>query len=175
VWSNANVPSGLTSTKVVASRRACPPRSVVDGVISEASAAKGGIVSAALLDQIATINEQVRRAEKSTRHKVLRAAVSFSGANKGLIAAALVATVLGVAGNVLGCGATILAGIGAKYLPSGWKLPPSDSFEELEGAIHRTMEPAVQRVLSAYLATPIRAVQVWRVREELQAAKKGSG
>src|ERR1700741_1536992 len=67
-----------------------------------------------LYDRIAEINEDIYRVNHSLKHKLLNASVGFVNGNRGITAGVLMAAAFGIAGSVIGCGASLAAGVGFK-------------------------------------------------------------
>ncbi|HEX6368298.1 MAG TPA: hypothetical protein VF006_05165 [Longimicrobium sp.] len=121
-------------------------------------------------DYIATLNEEIRTAERSMRGKVLRASVSLVRSNKTLAAATLAGVTLGLLASFATC--TVAAGtrLARKWGERRPKIridPAVSAVGEEIGA--ELAEPVIQRALSLYYGMSMPAVRVWRLQRDLQA------
>lgn len=141
--------------------------SIVDSLLAEASANKSGYLTS-LSSKSAELGEEIRRLSKHKGFLVYRASSAFLNSNKTLLAAGLLATVLGITGNYLGCGITLLSGIGTHAVKRSGKLRIPEEAKALIDEVKHTVKPYVHKLLAKYLNIDIRAVQLWDINSELK-------
>jgi len=139
-------------------------RETIDFIIERASSGTGEISYSTLIQIIAEVNDDIRKAQQTKRYTAYKAAVGFASGNKTMIAFLLLAGALGLTGNFFGCGASTLAG---PFLQKFGKIKTDKSINELQDIIRQSVEPATNTLIAEYLGMSIEQVQVWRVWKEL--------
>jgi hypothetical protein len=127
-----------------------------------------------LMNEIATINEKIRMVQKSKKYKLYKIGTDLLSANKGLISSLLCATMLGIYGNLTGCGISASAGIVGKIFKSSERfnsiiknISAKQPIQELKELILDSLEPPFQRILSIYFWKDLKVIQAMRIREKI--------
>lgn len=142
-------------------------RKVVNGLLIDSAQPSGQVSRASLIAGIADLNEEIRKAHGSKRFEYYQAAVGFMRGNKALLASALLAGALGVAGSMLGCGLSLVGGSLLTGLDRSGKIDLDLAEGGVQRLIHQSLEPSVRKLLSRYLDMSLDSVNLWRIREEL--------
>ncbi len=141
-------------------------KTLTDELVAEGSSAKDKVALTSLMDTVATVNHQIRRAQASTKGKMLNLTFGFLEANESLIACFLIAAALGLAGNTLGCGISMAAGVGTKFMGEKGKIKIG-GVKEMRKLLLCSLEPSIQKLVSRYLGVDLKIIQIWRLREEI--------
>ncbi len=118
--------------------------------------------------------ELIGAIKQSKRYLAYRAAFGFLRTNRTLIGTALVAGTLGLAGSLIGCSATLVAGIAGKLLRKTGRLQPSPETAAFLGGVTKSIRPKVHKLLANYTGISLPAVQLHEIRREI-AAKTDAG
>ena len=75
---------------------------------------------------------------------------------------------MGLTGNFIGCGATILSGFGIEVVKRRTKLKMLSEVSKLGEQIAHSIRPSIHRRLAKYLDLDIRAVQLWDIKHRIR-------
>jgi len=151
--------------------------------LAENSQNDGGKISLGkLIGEIGSINEQIRKAQKSRRYAALQASVGLVSNNPFMIGSLLAAGGVGLCSSMLGCdaGLAIRLSGGAMATTGVAKIAAKVSKAKLDSRVVQYKDRVLQDLkqqftgfMSTYLQMDIRALQVWQARKDLkiQASK----
>lgn len=122
---------------------------------------------AKVIETVQTINYELRKMAGSKRFLAYRAIAGFAAGNSALIGGLLVGGALGMGGHLAGCGATVVTAIGSKLIKKWKPVRDNRALKQLGRSVRASLQPAVAKVLSAYLGISTRAVEVWQLRQEM--------
>lgn len=127
----------------------------------------------AVAKQISRVNAEIDRMKNLKRYMLLESVVETCANNKGLVAAGIITGALGLGGSLWGCVGAAGAGVAGKaarkfgVLDGRVKLSGAKHLKKLGGAIHREIQPAIDRLLAVYLSSDVPSVSVLEIRRRL--------
>lgn len=144
--------------------------SLVDHILGK-SASKRNRSASEITVLLGDLNAEVSRLTQSNRYLAYRAAFGFLRTNSTLVGTALVAGTLGLAGSIVGCGATVVAGIAGKVLRKSGRLQPSPETTAFLDGVKKSIRPKLHKLLASYTGVSLPAVQLIEIRREIKSKK----
>lgn len=144
---------------------------ISSNLVKAAEVSSGSISLAKLQEEIALINEEIRRIRHSGRYQILKITTGLLGANKSIVASIFLAAALGITGNILGCGASLAVGIGTKVLSKKVKLPDINGFDDIRSKIYTKLNPLVNFLIGKYLNTNPKTIQILQIQTRIKKSK----
>jgi len=140
---------------------------LVDELIVEINGSPRGLITT-LSGRLADLNDELKKVSKSKSYLLYRATVAFMASNKTIIASGLLATALGMTGNMFGCGVSIMGGVSAQLAKRFGKLKIPPEVEALIDHAKHTARPHINKLVAKYLSLDFHAVQLWDIQEKLR-------
>jgi hypothetical protein len=154
-------------------RRSLAP--IVDEVV-QLSTQDGEIVLSRLSNRLAELNAELQSLRTNKRYLGYKATFGFLRTNKVLVASALVAGALGLAGSFLGCGVSLVSGIGAKYsvrkLHKMGRLRATPETKAFLAQVKASLRPGLHRLLASYSGVSLPAMQISEISEDVEQRLK---
>lgn len=148
---------------------------IVDELV-QSSTQDGEIVLSRLSNRLAELNTELQSLRTNKRYLGFKATVGFLRTNKVVVASALVAGALGLAGSYLGCGVSLTSGMGAKYglrkLRAAGKLRATPETKAFLGQVKASMRPQLHRLLASYAGVSVPAMQISEISEDIEQRLK---
>lgn len=141
----------------------------VEQILKKSRNANGRISLATLSRHVVALNNEIERVKGLKRYKLLEACVDFFDNKKAIVATALIASVLGVTGNLLGCGAAV-ASAGAMKIATGLRNKKKQNIpaQRLGRMIERDLRPHIDEVIARYVGTEAVAINVLSLRKKIR-------
>lgn len=144
-------------------------KKLVDDIIRNTKKSTLETKKSSLFDSIASLNEQILKAQKSDKYKILKLTSNLVNNNKLLITSLLSAGALGFAGNYFGCGITASVGIVTKLINGKIKIKIDESsLNEFKSLISKKLDPITDFVISKYLNIDLKAVHLWSIQKKMK-------
>lgn len=146
---------------------------IIESLISD-STDNGQLSLTKLAAQLADLNQQLLELSQNKKLLTYRATTAFIKTNRTLLATGLLAGTMGLTGNLLGCGATVLSGVGIELAKRRTKLKMPGEVRKLGEEVAHSIRPTIHRLLANYLDLDIRAVQLWGIKERIHTRSESN-
>ena len=143
---------------------------IADSIVSEASAHDDQLTRINSITH--ELNDRVAQLSRNKTYLAYRAAWGFARCNKALLGSLLLASAFGLAGNYLGCGASIAAAAGAQILKKCGKLQMPEEMVPFVDAVKHTLRPHVQKMVAKYLNIDVRTIQLYEINKILDQSRQ---
>jgi hypothetical protein len=152
---------------------------IVRELAVKSRAEDGTVLLGKLIGEIGSINEQIRKTQKTRRYSALQASAGLVSTSPFLIGSLLAAGGMGLCSSMLGCNASLAASLtgGAVATTGAAKLVAKALKTKMDNRVLAYKERVLQDLrqqfagfMSSYLQMDVRAVQVWQVRKDLEKA-----
>ncbi len=130
----------------------------------------GAVSLRSVFNSMRTINRDIERISRSTRYLLLDTAVSAVRNNKDILAGVLTASALGLAGGAVACATGAAGGLAATIMKRTGRLKSSPALARLGQAIHRDLEPVLNKLIAAYVGSTEITIQVMSTRNQISEA-----
>jgi hypothetical protein len=124
---------------------------------------------AALMSSINSINRDIERIKNLRRFMIIEALAGFTDNNPALVASALIAGALGLAGYVFGC-AAVPAGAAVDFVKRSGKLKGSSATKRLKRKLHSDVQPSLDKLIARYVGTTPITMHVLSIRKNIAEA-----
>lgn len=154
---------------------------IVRELAGKSRADDGKVLLGNLIGEIGSINEQIRKAQKTRRYSALQASAGMVSTNPFLIGSILAAGSVGLCSSLLGCNTSIVASLSGgamattgaarlatKVLKTKW----DDRVVSYKDRLVKDLKQQFTGFMSTYLKMDVRAVQIWQVRKDLKKGLK---
>jgi hypothetical protein len=167
-------PAGISIDRYIELAKDYQPEitKVIDGMDSETAADHVRIEI--LSKKMASLNREIERIQSLTRYAFLEASVAFVKQHKALIATALIASALGIAGSLVGCASTIAGGTGISVAKKkGWikETKDNEAANRMGRMIIRDVQPYLDKLIALYTGATLPAVKILSLRKRLEESK----
>jgi hypothetical protein len=149
---------------------------IVRELAVKSRAEDGNVLLGKLIGEIGSINEQIRKAQKTRRYSALQASAGLVSTNPFLIGSILAAGGVGLCSSMLGCNASLAASLGggaiattgaAKFATKALKTKWDNRVLAYKESLVKDLKQQFTGFMSTYLQMDVRAVQIWQVRKDL--------